>query len=121
MNVNANNPYYVPKYQTLPSGETSPNKLGMTQQEILERNFKLEVGTRLREALTPGSPSKSAEARANLEMDIIRELMAKQEEGSLAMSVLQMMLERIQNQPLNEPMVDITGEIIKPPVLDVKA
>ena len=121
MNINANNPYYVPKYQTLPSGETSLNKLGMTQQEILERNFKLEVGTRLREALRPGSPAKSAQERANLEMDIIRQLMAEQEEGSLAMNVLQMMFDRLQGQPSNGPMVDITGEVIEPPALDVKA
>jgi len=101
LNVNANNPYYVPKYQTLPGGGTNLNKLGMTQEEILTRNFKLEIGTRMREALVPGGPAKSREAIADLKSDIIRELMSQHEEGSLAFNILERMLERAQNQPSN--------------------
>ena len=99
--MNVNNPNYVPKYQTHLGGETSLNKLGMTQQEILERNFKLEIGTRMREALSPGSPAKSATEITNLKVDIIRQLMSEQEEDSLGMSILQQMLEqaRQQSQP----------------------
>ncbi|MCL2226098.1 MAG: hypothetical protein FWB97_00485 [Oscillospiraceae bacterium] len=101
MNVNVNNPYYVPKYQTLPGGGTHLNKLGMTQQEILTRNFKLEIGTRMREALVPGGPAKSSEALTDLKNGIIRELMSGQEEGSLAFNILKRMLEGTQNQSSN--------------------
>ncbi|MCL2279027.1 MAG: hypothetical protein FWC20_06430 [Oscillospiraceae bacterium] len=102
MNLNANNPYYVPKYQTLPGGGTNLNKLGMTQEEILTRNFKLEIGTRMREALVPGGPAKSREAIADLKSGIIRELMSQHEEGSLAFNILERMLERAQNQSSND-------------------
>jgi len=100
--LNANNPNYVPKYQTLPSGETNLNKLGMTQEEILTRNFKLEIGTRMREALVPGGPAKSREAITDLQNGIIRELMSEHEEGSLAFNILQRMLEGTQNQSSND-------------------
>ena len=101
VNANANNPYYVPKYQTLPGGGTSPNKLGMTQEEIITRNLKLEISTQLRAALPHGSPAKSQEAIADLKSSIIQELMSQHEEGSLAFNILQRMLEGTQNQPSN--------------------
>jgi len=101
VNVNANNPNYVPRYQTLPGGGTNLNKLGMTQEEILTRNFKLEIGTRMREALVPGGPAKSQEAIADLKNGIIQELMSQHEEGSLSFNILQRMLEGAQNHPSN--------------------
>jgi len=96
MNVNANNPYYVPQYATWAGGKAR-NTGGLNQQEILERKLKLEVGARMREAMPHGSPGKSAEAVNNLRVDIIRELMSEKEEGSLAFNILQRMLEGIRN------------------------
>jgi hypothetical protein len=88
----------------------------MTKEEILKRNFKLELGTRMREAMPPGSPAKSAQDITNLKLDILREFMSREEEGSLAMSVLQRMLESIQNRPSNDYNADYAEEVIEPPV-----
>ena len=97
MNVNANNPYYVPQYATW-AGGAARNTGGLTQQEILERKFKLEIGTRIREDITrPNTPAQSAQDFTNRTIDIIRQLMSEQEEGSLAFNVLQSMLERTRN------------------------
>jgi len=119
MNVNANIPNYVPKYLEWTPGEPVRNIVGITKEEFLTSQLKLEIGTRLREAIPWGKPSYEG-AVNNLKIDIIRQLMSEQEEDSLAMNILQRMLESAQNQQPFTPTVDITGEVIEPPVIDVK-
>ena len=126
--MNVNNPNYVPQYATW-RGETVRNTGGLTQQVILERKLSLEVRSRvdpngrlmnahvnqinamrlnaqrLGNATRPGidlnTPTQAMEIFNNRRIDVIRQLMSEQEEGSLALAILQGMLERAQNPSSN--------------------
>ncbi|MCL2217471.1 MAG: hypothetical protein FWB91_10700 [Defluviitaleaceae bacterium] len=123
---NANNPNYVPQYVTW-RGETNRNYNGLNQQEITERQLRREVFSRVNQgnvlgqahlqevqritggqssSMTSGIQTQHSEAIRNQTANVIRELMAGEEEGSLRMSVLQRMLEDSMRPPTNEILSD---------------
>jgi len=121
MNVNnANNPNYVPAY--IEAGAYWPasrNTNGMTMQELTERMLNREVGSRvdadgslmaqhvaqinlMRASGTiqgsamrnMGISTPASETMRTQRIDVIRDIMSREEEGSLRMSILQQMLEQ---------------------------
>ena len=122
--MNVNNPNYVPQYATW-RGETVRNTGGLTQQVLLERKLSLEIRSRVdpngrlmgahvnqinamrlnaqrlgnatRRGICLNTPTPAMETFNNRRIDVIRQLMSEQEEGSLALDILQRMLERAQN------------------------
>ncbi|MCL2169919.1 MAG: hypothetical protein FWB74_07835 [Defluviitaleaceae bacterium] len=121
MNINnANNPNYIPAYiETTRYGVGGPNNTRLTMQEITERKLRREVGSRVdasgslmaqhvaqinmmrMNGTIQGSAMRNAnistpaaEAMRNQRIDVIRDIMSNEEEGTLRMSVLQQMLEQ---------------------------
>ncbi|MCL2225692.1 MAG: hypothetical protein FWB96_12065 [Defluviitaleaceae bacterium] len=127
---NANNPSYVPQYATW-RGETVRNTNGLTQEVLLRRKLSLEVNARsdpsgrlmnshinqinamrlnaqsignaARSGISIGTPTAAMETLNGRRIDAIRQLMAEQEEGSLAMDILGGMLEQAQSPQSNAP------------------
>ncbi|MCL2188814.1 MAG: hypothetical protein FWC16_07470 [Defluviitaleaceae bacterium] len=127
MNITNNNPNYVPQYATW-RGETVRNTGNLTQDVLLERKFNLEINRRIdpngglmsahinqintmrlnaqniggnAPGISINTPTQAMETFNNRRVSAIRQLMGEQEEGSLAMNVLQGMLERTLNPPSN--------------------
>jgi len=126
MNVNnANNPNYIPEYvATTQFGAGGPNHNRLTQQEITERQIMREVFGRVDGALgqahlaevvrlsggqvsTMQSAStvvtQHSEAIRHQTIDIVSDIMGREEAGSLRMSTLQQLLDNLVNQTLNDP------------------
>ena len=123
MNVNnANNPNYVPQYVTF-RGETHRNVHGDNNRQIAENLLWREASQRadpngrlmnahimeinaLR-AANRGSglsfglnfPTQASENLRHRQIDVIREMMAEQEEGSFKTEILQRMLENAMRPP----------------------
>ena len=138
MNVNnANNPTYVPALINTRidgTGEYIPNRNGLNQQQISERKLRREVFSRVDTGGSLGRAHMAEVARLgggqvssmrnNVQttasqaiqsqtINAIHEIMAREEDGSLRMSVLQRMLEEAMNPPanimLNDPSVQANG------------
>lgn len=136
---NINNPNYIPAYiETTRYGAGGPNTNGLTQLEITERKLRREVGSRvdpdgrlmaahiaqinmmrangdiqgsaMRRNLNISTPA--SETMRNQHLDAIRELMSREEEGSLRMNVLQRMLETALNPPSNPSLVNGNGILV---------
>jgi len=126
MNVNnTNNPNYIPEYvATTPFGAGGPNHNRLTQQEITERQVMREVFSRVDSGLGQAhlaevarlgggqvSTMQSAstvvtqysEAIRHQTIDIVHELMGREEDGSLRMNTLQQLLDNLINQTPNDP------------------
>jgi hypothetical protein len=117
---NANNPNYIPAYVEAgvawPSG---PNNNGLTMQELTERKLRREVGSRVdadgslmaqhvaqinmmrMNGNLQGSSMRNmnistpaGEATRTQRIDVIRDIMSREEEGTLRMNILQQMLEQ---------------------------
>jgi len=126
MNVNnANNPNYIPEYvATTQFGAGGLNHNRLTQQEITERQVMREVFSRVDRGLGQAhlaevtrlgggqvSTMQSAstvvtqysETIRHQTIDIVRELMGREEDGSLRMNTLQQLLDNLINQTPNDP------------------
>ncbi|MCL1883081.1 MAG: hypothetical protein FWF81_04925 [Defluviitaleaceae bacterium] len=124
MNVNnANNPNYVPRYVTFRNETPTRNVHGDTNREIAERTLWLETNQRadpdgslmrshimeinaLRSAnrgtgrsFGLNTPTQSSETLRSRQIDVIRELMAEQQEDSFKIDILQRMLEDAMTPP----------------------
>jgi len=117
---NINNPNYIPAYiETTRYGAGGPNNNRLTMQEITERKLRREVGSRvdasgalmaqhvahinmmrMNGSLQGGAmrnvsiSTPAAETMRNQRIDVIRDIMSREEDGTLRMSVLQQMLEQ---------------------------
>jgi len=121
MNVNnANNPNYIPSYvETTRFGAGGPNTNRLTQQEITERKIMREVFSRVDSRLgqahlaevqrigggrvstmqsSSSITTQHSEAIRNQTIDIVRDIMSREEQGSLRMNTLQQMLESLLNR-----------------------
>ena len=136
MNINnANNPNYVPAYvEGTRYGAGGPNHNGLTMQEITERKLRREVGSRVDADVRlmaqhvaqinmmrmngslqgsamrnmDGISTTASEAMRTQRIDVIRDIMSREEEGTLRMSVLQQMLEQ-SLQPLANASTNSSG------------
>jgi len=135
MNVNnTNNPSYVPSHINTRidgTGEYIPNHNGLNQQQIAERKLRREVFSRvdaggslgrshIAEVVRLGGgqvssmrnnvQTSASQAIRSQTIDVIREIMGREEEGSLRMSVLQQMLADAMNPPANEILSDPSAQ-----------
>jgi len=128
---NANNPNYVPTYiEAGAHWPASRNTNGLTMQELTERKLNREVGSRVdsdgrlmaahvaqinmmrMNGTIQGSAMRNvnistpaAETMRSQRIDVIRDIMSREEEGTLRMNILRDMLE----QAL-QPLVSAGGE-----------
>ena len=138
---NVNNPNYIPAYiETTRYGAGGPNTNGLTQLEITERKLRREVGSRvdpdgslmashiaqinmmrangqlqgsaMRMRDLNGVSTPASEQMRNQHLTAIRDLMAKEEEGSLRMNVLQRMLDTALNPPTSIAQVNGNGILV---------
>ncbi|MCL2226487.1 MAG: hypothetical protein FWB97_02515 [Oscillospiraceae bacterium] len=113
---NVNDPNYIPRYATW-RGETVRNNGGLTNEVLTRRKLSLEVNARAdpsgsmmqnhinqinmmrlanrtNNSISINTPTSAWNAMQGRRIDVIREMMAEEEEGSLKMSILQDMLDR---------------------------
>ncbi|MCL2350408.1 MAG: hypothetical protein FWC67_02900 [Defluviitaleaceae bacterium] len=118
--MNINNPNYIPSY--VPSTKHAaggPNNNRLTQQEITERQIMREVFSRVDSRLgkahlaevarigggrvstmqtSSSVVTQHSEAIRNQTIDIVRDIMSQEEDGTLRMTTLQQMLDNLLNQ-----------------------
>ncbi|MCL2223757.1 MAG: hypothetical protein FWB96_02180 [Defluviitaleaceae bacterium] len=128
--MNANNPTYVPAYINTRidgTGEYIQNRNGLNQQQIAERKLRREVASRVDvggglgrahmaevarlgggqvSSMRNNVQTSASQAIQSQTIDVIRELMGREEEGSIRMNVLHRMLEDAISPPANEILSD---------------
>ena len=111
-----NDPNYIPQYATW-RGETVRNNGGLTNEVLTRRKLSLEISARAdpngammqnhinqinmmrlanrtNNSISINTPTTAWNALQSRRIDVIREMMAEEEDGSLRMNILQDMLDR---------------------------